>query len=317
MSLILGVNLSDGVYLSADTRLTFRVGQQQKYLDTFLKVKPLSQEIIVVVAGSARMASFIVKGLITSDINKTDIRKFRSDIEEYVKKLALSYEKKYGQMDKVFFIFAGINRGEKKKIILKKYFELMEVFRKETDAPMNIKDTIFQGFPKKSGQVTSPLTIPAPDSHVFSIEVLPDDLIVRDTNWGEFVARGPRKITEGNFPPRFFGQLEIAAKPANWVQHDKMWLDIFMKTVADENNLTTVGGCTTSFIVSEKYSGILLGVTGMRNLRTGVDEIVSEVKIINKKLHCLIGGEMQRLTPFILYEDMLLGEHPTAEHLML
>jgi len=33
--LIVDVNLSDGVYLSADTRLTFGVGGKHKYLDNF------------------------------------------------------------------------------------------------------------------------------------------------------------------------------------------------------------------------------------------------------------------------------------------
>jgi hypothetical protein len=319
MSLIVGINLSDGVYLSADTRLTFEVNEKQEYLDNFLKIKPLSQEIAVAVAGDIEIASFIVRKIIKSDINKENIREFRKSIEKLIKELADEYQIKHKRLRPVCFIFAGINRNQRKMIDMRKYHKIAQDFQRETGSPMNMKDIIFQGFQKVSGsggpvKINSPIEIPTPDSHVFCVKILPQDLVIEDVAWGDFIAYGGG-LTKKNLPPRFFGQLELAGQ-AGVPRQDRGWLDIFFKTVTEGNDIKTIGGCVTSFVISDKISGMLLGGTKRIN-RFGINEIISEVSIINKKLHCLIKNKKQRLISFILYENMLLKKCPNAEQLTL
>jgi len=317
MSLIIGINLSDRVYLSADTRLTFDVGGSQKYLDNFLKIKPLSQKIAVAVAGDIQIASFIVRRIIKSNINKDNIREFRKDVPILIKSLADEYLRQYKELKAVCFIFAGINRGKEKMIEMRKYQKITKEFQKETGSSMSMKDIIFQGLSRLGkGKVKVPkfLKIPTVDSHVFCVKLLPQEFLVEDISWGDFVAYGGG-LTKNNLPPRFFGQFEVAGT-AGIPKDDKAWLDIFLKTVAEENNIKTIGGCVTSLIISQKNSGMLLGGTKKINF-LGITEVVSEINIINKKLHGFINGSSQRLIPFTLYEDMLLRQYPKAENLSL
>jgi hypothetical protein len=315
MSLIIGINLSDRVYLSADTRLTFRVDGKDKYLDNILKIKPLSQEIAVTVAGEIDLAAFIVRGLIKSKISKVNIRDFRNSIEELVKSLADGYLKRNHRIGKACFIFAGINRKQKKVIDMHRYVEITKEFQKETGSPMNMKDIIFKGLERKgSGGLVE---ISSPDSHVFCVQILPQNFIIEDVNWGDFIAYGGG-LNKENLPSRFFGQFEVAAKN-NELQHDRGWLDIFMKTVAEENNVQTIGGCITSLMISDKISGMLLGGTKRKKIGGIIvpnDEVISEISIINKKLHCLINNERHKLIPFVIYPDMLLKKYPRAEQLI-
>jgi len=314
MSLIIGINLSDRVYLSADTRLTFRVNGKDRYFDNILKIKPLSQEIAVAVAGDINLAAFIVRHIIESKINKENIREFRNRIEKLIKKLADDYLKMNRYFSNTCFIFAGIDRSHNKFINMQRYMKITKDFQTETNLRMNMKDIIFQGLKKKgSGGIVE---IPISDSHVFCVKILPQDFIIEDVEWGDFVAQGSG-LTKENLPSRFIGQFEVAAKK-NELQHDRGWLDIFMKAVAEENNVTTIGGCITSLMISNEFSGMLLGGTKRKRIKIiAPDEVISEVSIVNKKLYCLINNERQKLIPFVLYPDILLKKYPQAEQLTL
>lgn len=315
MSLIIGINLSDRAYLSADTRLTFRIDGKEKYFDNILKIKPLSQEIAVAVAGDIDLAAFIVRGLIESKINKENIREFRDGIEKLIKSLANNYLERNSRLGSACFIFAGINRKQKKFIDMHKYVEITKEFQKEIGSSMNMKDIIFKGLERKgSGGLVE---ISSPDSHVFCIQILPENFIIEDVNWGDFVVYGGG-LNKENLPNRFFGQFEVAAKN-NELQHDRGWLDIFMKTIAEENNIQTIGGCITSLMISDKVSGMLLGGTKRKRIGGIIissDEVISEISIINKKLHCFINNERHKLIPFVIYPDMLLKKYPRAEQLI-
>ena len=313
MSFITGINLSDRVLLSADTRLTFKLGKSQKYLDIFFKIKPLSQEIAVAVAGDAKMASFIVKGILASDINRENIREFRNGIEKLTKELVDSYQIKYKKFgEDVCFIFAGINRRTRKVIDVKKYVKITKEFQKGTGVPMSMKDVIFKGFKEGKNKF---IEIQAPDSQVFCVKVSPKNFTIEDVEWGKFVAYGAG-LTKENLPKRFLGQFEVAAKSGDF-GNNKMWLDVFMKDTAERNQRSVIGGGITSMMISDKISGLLCGETWQLDPKTGINRIFSATKIINKKPHCLINGRMQRLTSFIHYEDMLLKNCPDAENFML
>lgn len=313
MSFIIGINLSDRVLLSSDTRLTFKAARAQKYLDTLFKIKPFSQEIAVVVAGSTKMASFIVKGILASDINKKNIREFRSNIDNLIRELTDKYQVKYKKFyENVCFIFAGINRKAKKIIDFKRYVEIIKEFQNKTNASMNMKDVIFRALKEGKNDL---IKIQAPDSHVFCVRISPKKFIIEDVEWGEFVAYGAG-LTKENLPKRFFGQFETAINSGDY-GNNKMWLDIFIKNIAEKNKETVIGGGITSMMINDKDSGLLLGETWRLNIRTGVREIFSATKIIDKKPHCLINNKMERLTSFMHYEDMLLENRSNIEDCML
>jgi len=313
MSFIVGINLSDRVLLSSDTRLTFETAKAQKYLDTLFKIKPLSQEIAVVVAGSAKMASFIVKGILASDINKKNIREFRNNIDNLIRELTDKYQVKYKKFyENVCFIFAGINKKAKKIIDFKRYIEITKEFQDKTNASMNMKDVVFRALKEGKNNL---IKIQASDSHVFCVKISPKKFTIEDVEWGEFVAYGAG-LTKENLPKRFFGQFETALNSGDY-SNNKIWFDIFIKDTAEKNKKSVIGGGITSMMISDKTSGLLLGETWRLNIRTGIKEIFSVTKIIDKKPHCLINNKMERLTSFIHYEDMLLESDFNVENCML
>jgi hypothetical protein len=63
MSLILGLNLPQYLYLVSDTRLTIRNENTVEYKDNFCKFYSFNDSVSVVVAGSANLASFILNKL--------------------------------------------------------------------------------------------------------------------------------------------------------------------------------------------------------------------------------------------------------------
>lgn len=315
MTFIVGINLSDRVLLSADTRLTFRENKTEKFYDCFLKIKPLSQEIVAAVAGDPKLAAFIVKGLILSKINKENIRNFREDIEEQIKKLVDGYQTKYKIFDRnVCFIFAGIDREKKKNIDMKRYLEITTEFQKETNEPMQIKDIVLQGLKEKKKH-SKKFEINLPDSHVFCVQVSPRGIKIEDVEWGDYIAYGAG-LNKDSLPIGFIGQFEVSANSGK-IENNKVWLDIFLKEVAEKYKKNTIGGCVTSFLISDKDSGILLGGTAKMNPENGHKEKISEIQIIDKKPHGLVNGKMQQLISFIRYEDMILKDYPKAENLEL
>jgi hypothetical protein len=316
MSLIIGTNLSDRVYLTADTRLTFKNEGKENYYDYVLKIQPLSNEIAVAVAGDIEMAAFIVKELILSKVKKDNINIFRSESETLIKKIADDFFRRGNGSKSACFIFAGIDKTKKKIINFKKYFDILKNFQKETSSPMGMKDIIVRGM--KSGKNISDIEIPIADSKVFCYQISPNNFIVEDVEWGDFIAYGGG-LNKKHLPDRIIGQLEIAAKaPEKDFQHDRGWLDIFAKTTAEENGVRTIGGCITTLALSENFSGMLLG--GTKRMRTNIIapvEIMSEISIIGKKLYCLCDNKKQKLIPFTIYPDLLLKDNPRAERLTL
>lgn len=320
MSFIVGMNLSDRVYLSADTRLTFESGDKKQYLDNVLKIKPLSQEIAVAVAGHIELAAFVVRRILESNLDRTNIRKFRDDVPALIKKLCDEYLGKNKFQPPVCFMFAGINRNQEKIVSnMDKYMEAVKGFQGEDEnALMNMKDVIVQGMNRKGSGKLGSFPIPTPDSHVFCVQALPTSFSVEDVELWDFIAYGGG-LTKKKLPPRFIGQFEVATKGDNELRHDRGWLDIFMKTIAEENKVSTIGGCTTSLIISEKVSGMLIGGTARRRIGKIIvpDEVISEVTIENKKLYCTIDRQKQKLIPFVKYPELLLKQNPKIEYMVL
>lgn len=115
MSLIFGVNLSDRIYLSADTRLTVRNNKNGdiSFDDNVLKIELFSNDLAVAMAGDAKMASFLINKIFDSEVVKRGIRYCREHILNTITPFVDEYLKS-NKYSNVVFIFGGLDRNGKK-----------------------------------------------------------------------------------------------------------------------------------------------------------------------------------------------------------
>jgi hypothetical protein len=302
MSFIIGVNLSDRIYLAADTRLTRKGVFGMKYFeDNTLKIKALADNIAVAAAGNASMAAFLIKGLLGSDILSNGIFHCREHIESVLRNLVDNYFKN-NEFAEVVLIFGGTDKSRPKTIDMKRYLDLVTEYQK-TGKPMNMKRGIYSGLMSKPGVPNPRPILPIPDSHVFAIKIGNSGIIFEDVGWGDYVAHGGG-LTKEHLPDVFLGELEVAAN-AGQTAHDKMWLALSVKAVAESFEAHTVGGSVTSFLIDGQGIGILLGGVGRKNLTTGeVEHYFSYIKEEGGKLYRVIGENKSfELVSFIELEN--------------
>ena len=82
MSVILGLNLSDRIYLLADSRVSYEDKATKKTVvkhDNMMKIEPLEEldACVIASAGDAKFAQFIING-INRDFINADIHKIPS-----------------------------------------------------------------------------------------------------------------------------------------------------------------------------------------------------------------------------------------------
>jgi len=298
MSLIFGVNLSDRIYLSADTRLTIKDSKGKiSFNDNLLKVQFLSKEIAVAAAGDAKMASFLVDKLYKSKVVQKGIRYCREHITNTVATLVDEYLQN-NEYSKVVFVFGGLNRDSKKVIDGKKLMKIIKHYQEKVKKTMNMKEAIFQGISAKLGQPNPKPILPVSDSHLFSLKIEPPKTLeIIDAEWGKYLVYGAG-LNEDNLPEITFGELEVsvnAGKPA----YDKIALAHLIKSTAEIYGIETIGGAVVSFIINDNISGVLSGGVGRLDLATGEREpYYSYILIKNKKLYHRIGKNLDfELTP--------------------
>lgn len=117
MSLILGINLPDRLFIVADTRLTYKLGDGDFYQDNFLKIHTFNKSISLVTAGYSQLAGYLLRKLVKSRIIDKGIIYLRENINELLIQGLddyLSEGGKYGR--RVVMIFGGFDETKKKKI---------------------------------------------------------------------------------------------------------------------------------------------------------------------------------------------------------
>ena len=151
MTMIMGLNLSNKVYLVADTRVSFPDGS---FHDNILKIRPLvdkafhrQNEIAVAVAGNVGLTSYLYKEIQTA-LNKgtisTDIRKFYDAVEGVIDKAIVTWVNEGKPYKNCCLLFAGTCEKRAKEISLKKLNELVNLY--DTRALKKQQELLENGF---------------------------------------------------------------------------------------------------------------------------------------------------------------------------
>ena len=302
MTLIFGINLSDRVYLAADTRLTQKKnGQISAVKDRLIKITPLNNDIAVAFAGDANMATYLSKGFLSYVGHDLDIRSLRANIENEVGQLVDEYWRDFDARASVVMIFAGLNRSEKKKELTpKQIYDLGVAISKDNGGQsFNLKPAILDTILKQTGQ-TSNYSAPS-DSHIFSVEVgPPNQILVRDAEWGEFLAYGAGHITKDALDSTTTARLEANAEPS----HNNMMINAVLGYVTSQVDVKTIGDTFFTYMLHDEVSGAVLGKISQINPDTMAVEHTTEIVIRDGKPFIRTpSGNYEPLTMLHTYKD--------------
>lgn len=331
MSLIFGINLSDRIYLSADTRLTIENPDGiREYKDNTIKIIPFPSPIAVAIAGKTKAARIILQRLLESEKDTAlSIRTLRANILNKITPIVgelLTSGFTYEQL-RVCFLFGGLNKNAKKKVAGgKKLIKLVgecQNLEKQSDEGLitklldksfrgdhslianalannqqNLKDVHFQALKNQKVDADGTVTTNVVDSHIFAVLINPPNApIIEDAEWGEFLAYGP-KITKSQISKNAFCKLEF--KSSGRINIDHALLTAIIETTAREYKLDTVGGSIFSVVISEKGGGALTGEVNSINMDTGEKAKLSKITSDGNWVFYseTPQGEKQKLIPF-------------------
>lgn len=302
MSLIFGINLVDRVYVAGDTRLSNKnkEGIITATKDRVIKVDPLSENIIAAFAGSARMASYVIKKLPPS-IKDLDIHTFKDNAQAILGPIVDDYWRTIDSSDNVVIIFGGLNRKSRKKVSMKNIYDKVRDFSGLSKGQsMEMKPALFNEVMRSAGQ---PLRYPEPpDSYVFSVEIVPPTTFnVEQAEWGEYLAYGPNGTRKDKLSPIVFGKLEFVKGDAG---NDNAMIIAALKEVTEKWGNETIGGPFFPMVINEELVGVITGRLDRMNLSTGKVEFVSETVIIGNTFYIKDeNGTLYKLTPIRGYKD--------------
>lgn len=309
MTYILGVNLSDRIYLSGDTRVT-RDEEIVKLKDSLVKVVPISKNIAVAAADSAQLARLIIKHLKSSEYQDIGIRELHSRINEILGPLVDNYWKETNPAAEVKLIFGGLNPGSRKKIPSRLYINRVMRFSEISGRKMNMKEILFEAIFKNGGGNLPPeLELNASDSFLFSVEILPPNIFnVQPAEWGEYLAFGPAGLTRDSLPEETLGLLEFQVRagiPANDNCIITALVAEQVESIEKEHYKFSVSPIITTVIIGDNARGLISGRIQSIDLRTGKKEFLFEITTDKKGNFWSVtrSGEKKKLVSLDTFED--------------
>jgi hypothetical protein len=182
-------------------------------------------------------------------------------------------------------LFGGIDRSKNKVIDGKRLINLVKEFQAERDVSIGMNDTLFKGISAKPNQSNSYPELPTPDSTVFAVltDIKKSLLRMEETQWGEYLAYGPKGFRKELLPKSTFGRFEF--ETGSGVQgSDQTILTALIYQTAEDHKFATVGGSVVPMLVDARGVGVICGKVHRLDPRTGNHLIVSNTKLVDGKI---------------------------------
>jgi hypothetical protein len=253
MTMILGANLSDRIYLSSDTRLTVKKESEEiVFYDNILKTIPLNRDIIVSVAGSLDLAKFIFKE-IKKRFNNSNIKELKDEIKEFINSLSVDIFTKFSGKS-LCMMFGGRNPGHNKKIDGKKIIKMVKQYGDITGKQMNMKKVIFNGLFKQPSVPNPYPELPTVECDLFSIAVSGNGIDITQTEWGDMLAFGADGVSKDDIPEEAFGELEFRGDAGD-IRKDFVMLTAIMSDMIKTKKNFKIGGSIFSMFINDEHHG--------------------------------------------------------------
>lgn len=264
MTVIIGVNLSDKIYLAGDSRLSYEQnGEVYIRHDNMQKVEniPRSKNITMASAGDAKFSQTVITRLSKEAFIKSSINDFRNNIEAWFRLFADEYFTQVGYTEATF-LFAGSDQDSKKKVSGKRLIEMANAYTGGKGIiRMNsaLRSAINEG--KKIAQGERELNVP--DIRLFSVRVNRKGIKITDTQWGAFLIYGPEGLVKDDIQMKDIASFEFnptMLDNGSGAGNDQALINAFIYTQAEKYNLSTVGGSVVPF--SNNADGTTTFITG-------------------------------------------------------
>jgi|SRR5581483_6019599 len=317
MTLIMGFNLSDKVYVAGDSRLSyFENGNIRVRNDNMLKVEvlPGTEHITVASAGDARFARHILKKLSGTEFSKNGIAAICGNIEEWLKPVAEKYFTTNGYTN-VTFIFGGTDDNSR-KVINGAHWKAMANAYTGGKGAIFINSAVHKALSPGKPVPDDDLELDAKNTVLFSVQISTAGIQITETKWGEFLIYGQGStLVKGDIELKDIASLELKPPLRQGDNQDGNAIALLCGIIlssAIKYNLTGVGGSV--FALQNNMDGNVYFVTGraqmyslekMEKVKEGdslMPDLVSEIVVEDNKIYRIVGDEKYEMIPVSRYE---------------
>lgn len=296
MSLVLGVNLPDLLYLVADTRLTHKLNGENFYQDNFSKFYSFNEDISVVTAGNAKLANYLLRKISSAEILTKGFIHFENNIKSFLSTSINEYLSNGNGYASVFFIFAGFDKNAKKKInssSLGKFYS-NPLLKKKGVQHQTMNKKIIEGLVgailknKNNLPANANFDVDLPYSKIIGVEInLPNEINVKGIDCFKYVMRAPEKLTEDNISQEVIYKLDqtkSSSKTGEAILCDQATILIgLVNQLINNHKLKTVGGSIMVNIITPHGALIPPGSCRYLDFQTGKIEKISDILVNDEK----------------------------------
>lgn len=311
MTVIMGVNLSDRLYIAGDTRVSKKVGDEiVPQHDNVQKVEHLKNGIIVASAGHAGLAKHILNRLRKANFVSIGIDATRRDIEEWIKPVADWYWQNQGQADTHATFIIGGRSNARKRILDKKLLSEMQdsIFNDEEARrqTLGMNSSLFNALANTPGDVDS-VTLGINDLVLFAVSVDYRGVIIQDTSWGEHLLFGSPGLVKEDVKPVHIARLEFM-NHSEGGDSGMMLITAYFSDMVKSRKLEGVGSTVLAASVQFAQSYLMTGTVYAIDESSdpsqpfSINE-VSSIEVIDDVVHRVEHGAKYPLTPVSEYES--------------
>ena len=290
MSLIFGINLSNRIYLAADTRLSYfsteryNPDKPTSICDDILKIEVLNNETIVAVAGSTHLAKYLISNLRKEEFVSQGVNVIKDKVVDWVAKQVNNYLKD-NRYASVCLLFGGLDRSKNKVVSGKRLLGLVKSFQSQRKVSIGMNDTLFKGISAKPHQQNPHPELPTPDSAVFAVlsDAKGGVLKLEETEWGDYLAYGPKGFRKEQLPTTTFGRFEFE-QGSGVNGSDQTIIAALIHSSAEKYKFATVGGSIIPMLLDKQGVGVITGKVHRLDPKTGEEIIISNTKLEGGKI---------------------------------
>jgi len=242
MTVIMGINLSDRVILTADSRVSYvneKTGKTIIKHDNMQKIEPLDglSGCVIASAGDARFAQFIIRG-IQKDFKGASLDQLRDGIEEWAKVKAQEYFQMYYSVAN--FIIAGVS-DTNKVISRSRFFELLEAYAKGKPVAGSVKSLLSDAI-RGSKNDQGDIQLSAKSTDMFSLRISKNGVCIEDADWGNILISGPEGVSKEDVDPADIGRFEFEYDSQRNIENDSLLATAITSHIINSKGLDSVGG---------------------------------------------------------------------------
>lgn len=325
MTVILGINLSNKIYVAGDSRLSYeKDGNIYTRHDNIQKVENLRgcPDISVACAGDAKFARFLHDKMAKKPFAGSTIAELRNNIAEWLKPVVDEYFTASGYTQ-VTFLFAGADKTSKKVIAGQQFIDLANAYtggRGPVGVNKALRDIIKPGEKLQKKDYTLQIS----DTKLFSVQISRNGIEITDTKWGEFLIYGPEGLVKDDIGLKEIGTFEFDPSIVNngsGASNDIAMTNAFIYTMSEKYGLSSVGGSVltlvndhegmTTFVTGETFSIPISELEGLKPGEKAQPKKLNAILVQGNSIYREENGTRYKLIPVSQYKP------PTPDKMLL